>query len=120
MLKDQLKQKTSQLIKNFVFSNPYSEPYINELDFGIDEGYCESKYELYRALFFLNKENGGSSYLSKDFGRSQSYPYLAPRYFLAEGPLTAVSLPRARASEGGVNARAMTHVGGGAASQKMG
>ncbi|KKM72477.1 hypothetical protein LCGC14_1420130, partial [marine sediment metagenome] len=51
------KRKASQVIKEFLFSNPYSSPYINKEDIEISEkegiDYIEHKFDLIRSIGYL-------------------------------------------------------------------
>ena len=80
-----LKSKVSQLIKEFIFSNPFDKPYINKLDLKASEVYTESKYDLYRGLYFLESENKGRAITLKDLESTIGTSVLSPGMFLAKG-----------------------------------
>ena len=90
----ELKSRVSDLIKSFIFSNPYTQPYINKLDKVNDLEYIESKYDLYRSLYFLESENRGSPIsfeaLVEVIGTAQvqSGPFLADGTVLVRGRVT--------------------------------
>lgn len=80
-----LKFKVSQAIKEFIFSNPFAKPYINEIDKEISEGYTESKYDFYRGLYFLESENKGRAITFNELRDAVGTSVLSPLVFLAEG-----------------------------------
>ena len=82
---NELKSKVSQLIKEFIFSNPFHMPYINEIDKEISEVYTENKYDFYRGLYFLESENKGRAITLKELIDTIGTTVLAPYKFLAEG-----------------------------------
>ncbi|MBA7482869.1 hypothetical protein ES707_18368 [subsurface metagenome] len=82
---EELKSKVSQFIKEFIFSNPFDIPYINEMDKENSEVYTESKYDLYRGLYFLESKNKGRAITLKELGDAVKTSVLSAGQFLAEG-----------------------------------
>lgn len=80
-----LKSTVSQFIKEFVFLNPFVKPYINKYDKETSKVYVESKYDLYRGLYFLESENKGRSISFNELIDTIETEMLNPGRFLVYG-----------------------------------